>query len=94
MPHWSPGAIDLVGYAAAALTTLSWVPQLQRTWRTRSAADLSFGMLATFTSGVALWLLYGLAVGSSPVVVANGVTLVLALALVALKVGFDRRARR
>lgn len=94
MPHWSPGAIDLVGYAAAALTTLSWVPQLRRTWRTRSAADLSTGMLATFTAGVALWLLYGLAVGASPVIAANGVTLALALGLIALKVVFDRRARR
>lgn len=94
MPHWSPGAIDLVGYAAAALTTLSWVPQLQRTWRTRSAADLSTGMLAAFTTGVALWLVYGLALGSSPVIVANGVTLALALGLIGLKVVFDRRPRR
>lgn len=94
MPHWSPGAIDLVGYAAAALTTLSWVPQLRRTWRTRSAADLSFGMLGTFTAGVALWLLYGLAVGSAPVVAANGLTLALALGLVGLKLAFDRPQKR
>lgn len=91
MPHWSPGAIDLVGYAAATLTTLSWVPQLRRTWRTRSAADLSTSMLATFTAGVALWLVYGLAVGSSPVVAANGVTLALALTLVVLKLAYGRR---
>lgn len=94
MPHWSPGAIDLVGYAAAALTTLSWVPQLRRTWRTRSASDLSTGMLAAFTTGVALWLVYGLAVGAAPVIVANVVTLALSLALMAMKVAFDRRRPR
>jgi MtN3 and saliva related transmembrane protein len=94
MLHWSTDAIDAIGYAAAALTTLSWVPQLQRTWRTRSAADLSTGMLAAFTTGVALWLVYGLALGSSPVILANGVTLALALGLIVLKLLFDRRPRR
>ena len=91
MPHWPAGAIDLVGYIAAVLTTMSWVPQLRRTWRTRSTADISSGMLAAFTTGVALWLLYGVAVDSSPMIAANGVTLALSLALVAMKIAFDRR---
>jgi uncharacterized protein with PQ loop repeat len=56
-----PGAADASGYLAATLTTASWIPQIVRTWRSRSAGDLSLGMLATFTLGIALWLVFGLA---------------------------------
>lgn len=92
LEHLTPGAVDAVGYFAATLTTAAWVPQLVRTWRTRSADDLSPGMLAAFTLGVALWLLFGLARGSGPVIAANAVTLVLSLGLVVLRVAF--RVRR
>jgi MtN3 and saliva related transmembrane protein len=61
-----------------------------RTWRSRSAEDLSLGMLTIFTLGVALWLLFGLALGSRPVVVANAVTLALSLLLVGLRLRFGR----
>lgn len=50
----------LVGLLAAVLTTGSWIPQLLRVWRTRSSDDLSWGYLATFTSGLVLWLVYGI----------------------------------
>ncbi len=92
LPHLPPGAVDAVGYLAASLTTAAWLPQLVRTWRTKSADDLSPGMLAAFTLGVALWLLYGLARGSGPVIAANAVTLLLSLGLVALRIAF--RVRR
>ena len=85
------GVIQLVGFAAAALTTLSFLPQLLKTWRTRSAGDLSLGMLAVFTAGLVLWLIYGLATGSRPVIAANLATLVLAGAQVALTLRFRRR---
>jgi MtN3 and saliva related transmembrane protein len=85
-PVLSPEAVDLVGYAAATCTTASWIPQVVRTWRTRSAHDLSLGMLATFSTGVLLWLLFGLALGSRPIILANAVTLALNLLLVALRV--------
>lgn len=82
----SSGTIDGIGYAAAALTTLAFLPQVVKSWRSRSTGDLSTAMLLAFTSGIALWLLYGIALGSLPVVLANGVTLVLSGTLFVLKV--------
>ncbi len=87
----SPGTIDAIGYAAASLTTAAWVPQIVRVWRTKSADDLSPGMLAAFTSGVLLWLVFGLARESGPIIVANTVTLVLSLVLVGFRAAFARR---
>lgn len=86
-----PSTVDAIGYAAAALTTLAFVPQVIRTWRSRSAGDLSPGMLVAFTTGVFLWLVYGLAHGSRPVIAANAVTLVLTLALIAMRLRFTAR---
>ncbi|MGE0360587.1 MAG: SemiSWEET family sugar transporter [Vicinamibacterales bacterium] len=85
-PVLSPEAIDLLGYAAATCTTASWIPQVVRTWRSRSADDLSLGMLTAFSTGVLLWLLFGLALGSRPIILANAVTLALNLLLVVLRV--------
>ena len=78
----------VMGLAAGTLTTIAFVPQLVKTWKTKSAADVSFGMLATFCTGVLLWLLYGLAIDSLPVILANTVTLVLAGAILVLKVKY------
>ena len=77
--------IQLVGFVAGTLTTLAYVPQVIRTWRTRSAKDLSLGMLLALSAGVGLWLVYGVALGAWPIIIANGVTLVLALVLVGFK---------
>lgn len=93
MPPLPPGTADAIGYLAATLTTASWIPQIVRTWRLRSAGDLSLGMLATFTFGIALWLIFGLATSSGPVVAANAVTLVLNLVLVGLRLRFGRPPR-
>jgi MtN3 and saliva related transmembrane protein len=76
---------NVIGGIAGALTTIAFVPQVIRTWRTRRADDISMGMLVLFTTGVALWEVYGLLVSATPVIVANGVTLVLALAMVVMK---------
>jgi len=81
---------DAIGYAAAALTTVSFVPQVWRTWRTRDVNGISLGMYVVFATGVALWLLYGLVVNAWPIVVANAITLALALAILAMKVRWDR----
>jgi MtN3 and saliva related transmembrane protein len=77
--------VNLLGFAAGALTTFSFVPQVMKTWRTRRADDLSLGMLLLFLVGVTLWEIYGLSIGAMPVILANGVTMVLALAMVVLK---------
>ena len=79
---------DLVGYVAASLTTLSFVPQALLTFRTRDVRGISLGMYSVFTAGVALWLAYGLAIGAWPLVAANGVTLALALAILVMKLRF------
>jgi MtN3 and saliva related transmembrane protein len=77
--------IDTLGFIAAALTTLSFLPQVVRTWKTRSAEDLSLSMLVAFNLGVVIWLVYGIALGALPIIVANVVTLALSLTLLVLK---------
>ncbi len=75
----------LVGLAAGILTTIAFLPQLLHTWRTKSAKDISLGMFLTFCTGVLLWLIYGYLIQSLPVMLANGVTLVLSGAILAMK---------
>ena len=79
---------SIIGFAAAILTTIAFVPQVMKVWRTRATQDISFGMYALFTLGVALWLVYGILIESWPVVAANAVTLLLAGAVLAMKVKF------
>lgn len=76
----------LLGYPAAFLTTVAFVPQAWQSWRTRDLSGISLPMYALFTLGVALWLGYGLAIGSTPVVAANAVTLMLASVVLWLKI--------
>lgn len=82
---------ELIGYVAASLTTLSFLPQALHTFRTRDVSGISLGMYATFTAGVALWLVYGLLVAAWPVVAANAVTLLLALAILVMKLRYGSR---
>ena len=79
---------DLIGALAATLTTIAFVPQAWLIWKTRCAAGISLGMYSIFTTGVALWLLYGYAIGSWPVMVANALTLGLALFIMGMKIRF------
>lgn len=79
---------DTIGYLAAGLTTLSFVPQALHTFRTRDVSGISLGMYGAFTLGVALWLLYGLLLGAWPVVAANAVTLALASAILVMKLRY------
>jgi MtN3 and saliva related transmembrane protein len=77
---------DFVGYIAASLTTVSFVPQVVKTWKSRHAADVSLLMYCIFTAGIVLWLIYGLWTEAWPVAAANAVTLVLASAILAMKI--------
>ena len=83
--------IEITGYVAASLTTLSFLPQAIASVRTGRTDGLSLPMYALFSAGVALWLLYGLFVGSWPVVIANAVTLVFALVILTLILRNTRR---
>ncbi|MBI3771406.1 MAG: SemiSWEET transporter [Gammaproteobacteria bacterium] len=78
--------VDLIGTLAGALTTLAFIPQVINTWRSRSAADISLVMFLLFSSGVLLWLVYGVLIGSKPVIIANIITLALALFILWLKI--------
>jgi MtN3 and saliva related transmembrane protein len=75
----------VIGFVAGALTTVSFVPQVVRSWTRRSCADLSLGMLVAFTIGVALWTAYGVLTRALPIILTNAVTLLLALALIGMK---------
>ena len=74
-----------LGYAAAALTTVAFVPQAWLTVRTRELRGVSLAMYSLFTIGVALWLLYGIALAQWPIIIANAVTLALAVLILGLK---------
>ena len=80
--------IDVVGTAAACLTTISFVPQAWQSFRTRDVSGISMGMYSVFTAGVALWLAYGLLVDSWPIIVANTVTLIFSIAILTMKLRF------
>ena len=77
---------NLIGYPASALTTIAFLPQAWKSWKTRDLSGISLPMYALFTAGVALWLGYGLVIGSIPVIAANSVTLVLASIVLGLKI--------
>lgn len=83
-----PASIDVLGFAAAALTSLCWLPQAWRTIRTRDTRAISLWTQSLFAAGTALWLTYGLQIGSWPVVFANALTLLLALLIVMMKLRF------
>lgn len=83
-------SIDWLGYVAASLTTLSFVPQAWHTFQTRDVSGISLGMYGAFTLGVLLWLVYGVMLGAWPVIVANVITLALATCILVMKVVLGR----
>ncbi len=84
-------AVNAIGLLAAVCTTISFVPQLIRVWRLRTARDISLTMFLVFSFGTFLWFLYGIFIRSLPVALANAVTLALSLTILVLKLKFDRR---
>ncbi len=84
----SPAVIDAIGLAAALLTTLCWIPQAVRTIRTRDTRAISLVTQAAFTLGIGLWLVYGILLGSLPLIAANAVSFVLVATILALKLRF------
>ncbi|HOP07681.1 MAG TPA: SemiSWEET transporter [candidate division Zixibacteria bacterium] len=78
----------IIGLIAGALTTVSFLPQVLKTWRSRSTHDLSLSMYLAFSSGVVLWLVYGVMISSLPVILTNTVTLALTAVILALKLRY------
>lgn len=77
-----------LGLAAGAFTTAAFVPQVIKTWRSKSAHDLSLGMFAVFSAGLVLWLVYGVLIEAWPIVIANAITLVLSLTILYFKLRY------
>jgi MtN3 and saliva related transmembrane protein len=77
--------VTTIGLFAGALTSLSFLPQVIRVWKTHSTKDLSLSMFLLFIAGLVLWLTYGICLGQLPVIIANGVTLVLAMIILIFK---------
>lgn len=80
--------VTFIGLAAGTLTTIAFLPQVIKTWKTQTAKDLSFGTFTILSTGVFLWLVYGLLIGDLPIILANAVTLLLVGALVFFKLTF------
>jgi len=82
---------DTLGLLAGAWTTIAFMPQLIKTWQTQSAKDVSVGMFLLFGLGVALWGIYGWEIHAFPIILANSITFILALAILILKIIFDNK---
>jgi MtN3 and saliva related transmembrane protein len=80
-----PHQIEIIGYCAAFLTTIAFLPQAIQSWRTRDLSGISVGMYSLFTAGVGLWLIYGLIIEKWPLILANAMTFALALSILVLK---------
>jgi len=86
--HPSPFAIELIGSAAAVITTLCWVPQALKVIRTRETRSLSLVMYLMLAIGVTLWLAYGVLIASWPLIVANSVTIFLVAIILGMKLRY------
>ncbi|MHB8256890.1 MAG: SemiSWEET transporter [Acidiferrobacterales bacterium] len=79
---------NVFGSLAGTLTTVAFLPQAIKTWKTRSAGDISLGMFTLFAAGVFLWIVYGIGIGSVPVIIANTITFVLAVTILVFKIKY------
>ncbi|MFZ1082790.1 MAG: SemiSWEET transporter [Candidatus Kryptoniota bacterium] len=79
---------ETIGYIAAVLTTTAFVPQFLKVWKTRSTQDISLRMYLILCAGLLLWLIYGIEMNSLPIILANSMTLALALMILAFKIRY------
>ena len=82
--------IDLFGYLAALLTTVAFLPQLYKTWKTKSADDVSSIMLILFITGLICWIIYGIKINSIPILVANIITFIFNFSILTLKITYGK----
>lgn len=81
---------DWIGLLAGTLTTVAFIPQVIKIWLTKKADDISISMFLIFTVGVGLWMIYGIQIASLPVMLANAVTMILALIILILKYSYRK----
>lgn len=77
---------ELIGFAAAFLTTAAFIPQALKVYKTRKTDDLSFGLFFMLFVGISLWFIYGLLIGAMPIIAANGITLVFVAYILWMKI--------
>ena len=83
---------EVFGFAAATLSTIAFLPQVVKTWKTRSAKDVSYALLLTFSTGCLCWVIYGYQVEAKPVMIANAFTLTLNLTILTMKIVFENNS--
>ncbi len=81
--------ITVIGFVAGILTTMSFLPQVIRTWKMKSAREISMGMLILLGAGIFLWLVYGIFIGEKPIIAANGITFALIMIILAMKIRYE-----
>ena len=81
--------IEFFGFLAALLTTIAFLPQLYKTWKTKSADDVSLTMLILFIVGLLCWIIYGLKINSIPILLANIITFVFNFSILILKISYS-----
>ena len=85
--------IDLFGFLAAFLTTIAFLPQLYKTWKTKSADDVSLIMLILFIIGLICWIIYGISINSIPILVANIITFIFNFSILILKITYIKNKK-
>lgn len=83
-------SIEWLGMTAGFLTTVAFLPQVIKTWKTRSSKDISLNMFLLFCTGVSLWLIYGIIIADLPIIVSNILTLLLASSILFFKIRYKR----
>lgn len=83
-----PAFVHGIGAVAAALTTLCWLPQAVRVVRLKDTRAISLTTNLVFATGILLWLIYGIAIGNGPLIAANGVSLILTVIIIAVKLRY------
>ncbi|MDX6745693.1 SemiSWEET transporter [Polaribacter sp. PL03] len=78
----------MIGLVAALLTTISFLPQVYKTWKTKDTSGLSLTMFVVFFIGIILWLIYGIYLNSLPMILANSITATSSLYLIIMKLKY------
>jgi MtN3 and saliva related transmembrane protein len=87
--YWELMLDNFIGFIAAICTTVSFIPQAFKIYKTKKTNDISLGMFILMSTGVALWIAYGFLINSAPVIIANAVTLMLAAYILVMKVKLE-----
>ncbi|AKL97549.1 SemiSWEET family sugar transporter [Endomicrobium proavitum] len=86
-------SLEIIGFAAGTFSTIAFVPQVYKTWKTKSAKDVSMPMFIIFGTGTILWITYGIIFGKYSIFISNGVIFALAVIQIILKIKYDKTTK-